>query len=134
MQIITLDTGAREVLIDITPRVAEVVAASQVKAGLCHLWCYHTTAALTINENADPDVKTDLLMALERIVGYDWPYQHAEDNSPAHVKSSLLGCQLTIPVNGGKLELGRWQGIIFAEFDGPRQGRRVSVSIINSGG
>jgi len=134
MQMITLDTGAREILIDITHQVADIVAASNVQDGLCHLWCYHTTAALTINENADPDVKTDLLMALERIVGYDWPYQHAEGNSPAHVKSSMLGCQLTVPVYNGKLELGRWQGIIFAEFDGPRQGRRVGVSVINNGG
>jgi secondary thiamine-phosphate synthase enzyme len=134
VQTITLSTRAREELIDITAQVQQAVAASGVRDGLCHLWCHHTTAGLTVNENADPDVKRDLLMALKRIVSDAWPYQHAEGNSPAHVKSSLLGCQLAIPVQGGRLVLGTWQGVLLAEFDGPRTGRKVGVTVIPSGG
>lgn len=134
METITIDSGIRQEMIDITARVREIVEQSGVKEGLCHLWCHHTTAAVTINENADPDVKSDLVMAMERIVGDDWPYLHAEGNSPAHVKSSLFGSSESIPITGGKLVLGTWQGIMFAEFDGPRRGRKVSVTIINIGG
>jgi secondary thiamine-phosphate synthase enzyme len=134
MSTIQIDSRQREELIDITSQVRDAVAASSMDTGICCLWCYHTTAALTINENADPDVKRDLLMALDRIVASDWPYQHAEGNSPAHVKSSLVGCQLTVPVRAGRLLLGTWQGILFAEFDGPRAGRKVEVLVIPTGG
>lgn len=130
MATITLNTSAREQLIDITAQVARAVEQSGVADGVCYLLCQHTTAALTVNENADPDVKCDLLMALSRIVSDGWPYSHAEGNSPAHVKSSLLGCQLTLPVRGGRLALGRWQGVLFAEFDGPRQGRQVQLTMV----
>jgi len=129
MDLITLNTSSQEELVDITSQAEHLVAESGVSDGVVHLWCHHTTAGLTINENADPDVKRDLLMALSRIVQYDWPYRHAEGNSPAHVKSSLLGCQLSVPIRGGKLALGTWQGILFAEFDGPRRGRRVTATI-----
>lgn len=132
MAMITLNTSAREQLIDITAQVARAVAESGMQQGVCQLWCQHTTAALTVNENADPDVKRDLLMALSRVVAEGWPYTHAEGNSPAHVKSSLLGCQLAIPVHGGRLQLGRWQGVLFAEFDGPRQGRQVHLTVIGT--
>lgn len=134
MDTIRLDTQAREEFVDITEQVQRFVAASGVKAGICHLWCHHTTAGLTINENADPDVKRDLLMALGRIVSDQWTYRHAEGNSPAHVKSSVIGCQLAVPVRGGRLDLGTWQGVLFAEFDGPRRGRQVSLTVIPSGG
>jgi secondary thiamine-phosphate synthase enzyme len=130
MQIISLDTAQREQLIDISSQLQSVVSASGMREGLCHLWCLHTTAGLTINENADPNVKRDLLMALEPIVGRDWPYTHAEGNSVAHVKSSLMGCELSIPVSGGELALGTWQGVLFAEFDGPRRGRQVAVTLL----
>lgn len=130
MELIAITTRQRQELVDITAQVNGIIAASGVEDGICHLWCYHTTAALTVNENADPDVKHDLLMALERIVAYDWPYRHAEGNSPAHVKSSLVGCQLNLPVAGGKLRLGTWQGVLFAEFDGPRANRQVGVTVI----
>lgn len=131
MASITLNTTAREQLLDITAQVARLVAESGVQAGLCHLWCMHTTAGLTVNENADPDVKHDLLLALGRIVADGWPFTHAEGNSPAHVKSSLIGCELTLPIRAGELGLGRWQGILFAEFDGPRSGRQVQVTMID---
>lgn len=129
MDLITLDTSSQEELVDITGQVEHLVAENGVSDGVVHLWCHHTTAGLTINENADPDVKRDLLMALSRIVQYDWPYHHAEGNSPAHVKSSLISCQLSVPIRSGKLALGTWQGILFAEFDGPRRGRRVTATI-----
>ncbi len=134
MDVIALDTQAREQLIDITALVQRVITSAGIGDGVCHLWCRHTTAALTVNENADADVKLDLLLALSRIVSDSWPYTHAEGNSPAHVKSSLLGCELTVPVSGGKLALGTWQGVLFAEFDGPRTGREVQVTLIPSGG
>ena len=116
---------------DITPDVASAVAESSVKDGVCHLNCLHTTAAITINENADPDVKADLQMALRNIVQDTWPYAHAEGNSPAHVKSSLVGASLAIPISNGRLVLGTWQGIIFCEFDGPRS-RQVTVTITSA--
>ena len=134
MASITLASRAREELIDVTGEVQRVVQASGVADGICHLWCHHTTAALTINENADPDVKHDLLMALGRVVSDAWPFRHAEGNSPAHVKSSLVGCQLAIPVAKGRLQLGTWQGVLFAEFDGPRGRREITVTVIPSGG
>lgn len=130
MESIKLDTHAWEELVDITSEIQRIVAQSGVQEGLCHLWCRHTTAALTVNENSDPDVKHDLLLALARIVSLDWPYLHSEGNSTAHVKSSLLGCEITLPVSGGKLALGRWQGVMFCEFDGPRHDRQVDVTVI----
>ncbi|MCH7472270.1 YjbQ family protein [bacterium] len=134
MDMITLDTHQKEELIDVTGKVRQIVAASGVADGLCHIFCRHTTAGLTINENADPDVKRDILMALSRMVSDDWPYKHGEGNSPAHLKSSIMGCQLSIPIRSGRLELGTWQGILFAEFDGPRHGRRIHITVIHSGG
>ena len=130
MPSVSIDSRQREELIDITAQVQRIVHSSQVEDGLCHLWCRHTTAGLIVNENADPDVPRDLLMGLARIVSESWPYRHAEGNSPAHLKSTLTGCELTVPVREGKLALGTWQGIFFAEFDGPRNGRKVDVSVV----
>jgi secondary thiamine-phosphate synthase enzyme len=130
MSTFSINTQAKQELVDITPQVAQAVADSGISDGLCHLWCHHTTAGLTVNENADPDVKRDLLMALSKIVNDGWSYRHLEGNSPSHIKSSLIGCQLSVPLQTGKLSLGTWQGILFAEFDGPRQGRKVTVTVI----
>ena len=134
MSVIEITTHASAELVDITPDVQQIVSATGIADGICHLWCHHTTAGLTVNERADPDVKRDLLMALERIVPSSWPYRHAEGNSPAHVKSSLLGCQLSIPVGNGSLTLGTWQSVLFAEFDGPRVHRKVTVTVIPTRG
>ena len=131
MQEIPVKTRAREEMVDITREVASAVAKSGVKDGVCHLNCLHTTAAITINENADPDVKADLLMVLRNIVQDSWSYAHAEGNSPAHAKSSLVGASLAIPISGGRLLMGTWQGIIFCEFDGPRS-RRVTVTVVGA--
>ncbi|MGI5864499.1 MAG: secondary thiamine-phosphate synthase enzyme YjbQ, partial [Myxococcales bacterium] len=115
-------------LIDITDRVAALVRASGMQEGLCTVFCPHTTGAITINENADPDVKDDLLAALERIVP-NRGFKHAEGNSDSHVKASLVGPSVTILIEGGALRLGTWQGVYFCEFDGPRR-RKVWVQIL----
>ena len=100
--------------------------------GILHLFIKHTSAALAINENADPDVQRDMLLAMSAIVPEDLDYRHAEGNSTAHVKSSLFGCSLSLPLVQGELKLGRWQGVYFCEFDGPRRGRQVGVQLISS--
>jgi secondary thiamine-phosphate synthase enzyme len=127
---IILSSSQREQLIDITTNIEELIRAAGWQDGLCHLWCLHTTAGLLCNEHADPDVAGDILLALRQIVPDGLPYRHAEGNSTAHVKSVLTGCSLQLPIRGGRLALGRWQGVFFAEFDGPRRGRSVLVSFV----
>ncbi len=124
-----LDTPTHTCLIDITARVQHLVAQSGIKEGQCLVWVPHTTAGLTINENADPTVQSDLIRTLDRLVPWRDGYEHSEGNSAAHVKSSLLGVSHTVPVVGRRLRLGTWQGLYFAEFDGPRK-RRVWVKVI----
>jgi secondary thiamine-phosphate synthase enzyme len=125
-------TQQREQLVDITARVAEAVRESGVREGWALVYCPHTTAGVTINENADPDVVTDMLETLRRIAPRDDDYRHAEGNSDGHVKASLVGSSVTIPIAEGRLALGTWQGVHFAEFDGPRQ-RKVLVTTLGSG-
>jgi secondary thiamine-phosphate synthase enzyme len=100
-----------------------------VGTGICHVYVPHTTAGVFINENADPDVLNDLLRTVEGLVPWDNGYQHAEGNAAAHIKSSLVGTSLSVPVRDGRLVLGRWQGIFFADFDGPRE-RQVQVTVL----
>lgn len=119
-----------EGFVDITDRVWGIVRRAGVQQGICQIFVPHTTAGLTINENADPDVRADLLLALNRMVP-DLSYRHGEGNSPAHVKSSLMGCSLTVPIAGGELLLGTWQGIYLCEFDGPRR-REVIVQAVGN--
>jgi secondary thiamine-phosphate synthase enzyme len=123
-----ISTRARTQLVDITERVEAAVRESKARSGVAHVFVTHTTAGVTINENADPTVVADLLAALERMAPDDAPYRHAEGNSPAHVKAGLVGCCQTVPIEDGKLVLGTWQGIYLCEFDGPRA-RRVVVTI-----
>ena len=125
----TVATRERCQLVDITAQVRGAVRSSGVAEGLCVVWCPHTTAGITVNENADPDVPADLLMGLERVVDSRWPFRHGEGNSDAHLKSSLVGCERTIAVRGGELRLGTWQGVWFCEFDGPRT-RRVELTVL----
>jgi len=129
MQQFSLNTPA-EGFIDITGQVRKIVASGNVQNGLCQIFVPHTTAGVTINENADPDVVTDMLAALGKMVP-DLHYRHSEGNSPAHVKSSLVGCSITVPISEGRLCLGTWQGIYFCEFDGPRT-RKVWVQLVGS--
>ncbi len=116
-------------MVDLTSMIGALIAASGIENGLCTVFVPHTTAAVTINENADPDVREDLLAALRRAVPDGAPYRHGEGNSPAHVKASLVGSSVTVIVEGGRLRLGTWQGVQLCEFDGPRA-RKVWVRII----
>jgi len=129
MNTIEIRTRAREEFVDLTADVGRVVAASGIASGVCVVTVPHTTAGVTVNENADPDVRADLLMTLRRIVPDSLAYTHAEGNSPAHVKASLVGSSVTLIVEGGRLRLGTWQGVFFCEFDGPRT-RKVWVKVI----
>jgi secondary thiamine-phosphate synthase enzyme len=115
-------------LVDITAQVKDAVRQSGTHNGLCNIFVPHTTAAVIISENSDPDVTHDLLRHLEKRVPRSDGYRHAEGNSQAHILSVMLGTSLNVPVAGGQLRLGRWQGIMFAEFDGPRR-RSVVVSV-----
>lgn len=127
----TLDVNTRErtQLLDITSAVVHLVAQSGVAEGTCFLYVPHTTAGLTINENADPTVAADILMELNKMVPLDDGYRHSEGNSAAHIKSSLVGVTLFLFISHGSLQLGTWQGVYFCEFDGPRR-RKVIVKVV----
>ncbi|MBT3201946.1 MAG: YjbQ family protein [Phycisphaerales bacterium] len=124
-----VQTNARDEMIDITPALADAIAESGVVSGQVSVYIPHTTAGVTINENADPDVICDMLAALDKAIPWrENFYRHAEGNSAAHVKSSMMGCSAMVPIVGGRMTLGTWQSVFFCEFDGPRK-RRVIVSI-----
>jgi secondary thiamine-phosphate synthase enzyme len=127
--ILTVKTKSRTDLIDITSDVQNTVRSSGIADGLCLLYVPHTTAAITINESADPSVKDDILMILNEIVPWEAKYRHLEGNSPAHVKSTLVGASELVAIENGRLVLGTWQGIFFCEFDGPRN-RKLNVKIM----
>jgi secondary thiamine-phosphate synthase enzyme len=127
--VLTVKTRGQTELVDITADVGRRVAQSAVREGLCILYVPHTTAAVTINESADPSVQADILMVLNRIVPWQADYRHTEGNSPAHIKATLVGASQTIAIENGALVLGTWQGIFFCEFDGPRQ-RKVHLRIL----
>lgn len=129
---IQVPTAARQEMVNVTGRVQAEVAASGVKEGICLVYVSHTTAGIVINEGADPSVQGDILMALDNIVSDQWPYRHAEGNSPAHVKSCLTGSSVSLPVSGGRLVLGTWQAVFFCEFDGPRQ-RKIKIAVLDRG-
>ena len=130
MTTLEIRTGKREELVDIGPRVREALRRSGVRSGVVHLWALHTTCALTVNENADPDVATDVVEKLRRMVPRDEGfYRHGEGNSDSHVKTSLFGPGLTLLVEDGELVLGTWQGVFLAEWDGPRT-RRVALRVM----
>ena len=129
VELLTVDTTSREELVSVTDAVAAKLAESGVQSGVVTLFVPHTTAAITINENADPDVAGDIIKGLHELVPQHASfYRHAEGNSDAHIKASLVGSSLQIIVEGGKLQLGTWQGIYLCEFDGPRS-RKLWVKI-----
>ena len=128
LQKFTLETRNKTCLVDITTEVQKIVGASGVKSGTCIVFVPHTTAAVTLNEHADPDVSTDLLSQLDAIVPQHSRYLHSEGNSPGHIKATLVGNSQTIILENGELFLGTWQGIFFCEFDGPRT-RTVYIKI-----
>jgi len=126
---ITIQTNAQTQILDITAQVQKVVKESRIAEGLCCVFVPHTTAGVTINENADPSVKQDILMELNKVIPFKDNYSHLEGNSAAHIKASLVGSSGIIPVKDNNLLLGTWQGICFCEFDGPRT-RKFYVKII----
>ena len=132
MHIVELSTKARSELVSITRQVGDIVSKSDIQSGVAVICSTHTTAGVTINENADPHVVADMTAMLDRIVPRHYEYQHGEGNSDAHIKASLIGLSVMVPVEDGKLVLGTWQGIYFCEFDGPRR-RRVVVQLLPGG-
>jgi secondary thiamine-phosphate synthase enzyme len=130
MEVVTLRTSSRTELLEVTDRVQEIVDRSGVRSGIAVMQSLHTTAALTINENADPDVPRDLAAKLDQLIPQREPfYRHAEGNSDSHLKTSFFGPSLTVLVNEGRLVLGQWQGVFLCEFDGPRE-RRIAVQVM----
>lgn len=126
---ITLYSKQRIELIDLTAEINQKLKECSINEGICSVFVPHTTAGLTINENADPDVKHDIINFLNKLVPFSGDYRHLEGNSDAHIKASLMGHSLAIPVHNAKLALGAWQGVYFCEFDGPRK-RKVCIKII----
>jgi secondary thiamine-phosphate synthase enzyme len=130
MESFEVKTRQRTEFVEITDRVREILQGNGIRDGICVVYCPHTTAALTINENADPDVVHDMLSWLNRSIPQQQPdFRHSEGNSDAHIKSSLVGASVTLLVENGDFVLGRWQGVYFCEFDGPRT-RRVHVQCL----
>ncbi len=132
IQTFQVKTTTQTEFIEITHSVQGAVQETGVRDGICIIFVPHTTAAVTINENADPSVVQDMVMELNKIVPFKNQYRHMEGNSPAHIKASLMGCSEIVLVESGKLVLGTWQGIFFCEFDGPRN-RKVQVKVISNG-
>jgi secondary thiamine-phosphate synthase enzyme len=125
-------THVRTELLDITDKVKDAVAQSKVGSGICFVYVPHTTAAVTVNESYDSDVARDITAALSKLVPHRAEYAHSEGNSDAHIKAAMVGSCQAIPVEEGRLALGRWQGVFFCEFDGPRA-RRVHIQTIKAG-
>ncbi|MFW6123651.1 MAG: secondary thiamine-phosphate synthase enzyme YjbQ [Acidobacteriota bacterium] len=129
MNTLQIETNQKEELIDMTSQIQEAVQSSGINNGVCVVYVPHTTAGVAINENADPSVKQDILMALRKMIPDSLPYTHAEGNSPSHVKASVIGSSVEILIKNTHLVLGTWQGIFFCEFDGPRQ-RKIHIQTI----
>jgi secondary thiamine-phosphate synthase enzyme len=129
MKYLEIYTSSHSEMIDITEKIREIVRKSGIKDGICTIYVPHTTAAITINENADPSVKKDILTELNKIVPWNDKYTHMEGNAAAHIKAAVIGSDRTVLIQNGDLVLGTWQGIFFCEFDGPRS-RKVIVEII----
>lgn len=130
MKTLKIQSSQREEMIEITGEVEKLVRESNQTSGVCVLFVQHTTCGLTINENADPDVKSDMLLFLKNLIPQHYPgFRHAEENSDAHLKSTFVGSSVTVPFDGRKLLLGRWQGVYLCEFDGARE-RKVLLKII----
>ncbi|MGB9814135.1 MAG: secondary thiamine-phosphate synthase enzyme YjbQ [Thermovenabulum sp.] len=131
MKIISVETTERTQMVDITYEVRKGISELGVKDGLCLVFVPHTTAGITINENADQDVKTDIINSLNKLIPQKGDYRHREGNSDAHIKASLMGSSVMLAIENGELVLGSWQGIFFCEFDGPRK-RKVVIKCIRN--
>ena len=128
MQILEIETTSHTEMIDITAEIAATISKNNVKSGVCTIFVPHTTAGVTLNENADPSVRKDFINVFEKLIPKYERYSHAEGNAPAHIKSSIFGSSLNIIIEDGKPVLGTWQGIFFCEFDGPRN-RKIYLQI-----
>jgi len=130
-EIISISTSKKQELIDITKEVNSIVNKSKVKEGLCNIFAMHATAAIIINENADPDICLDTIDALNKLIEEGiWRHDKLDGNAASHIKSTILGPSETIPINNGELQLGTWQAISLVELDGPRSNRKIIVSIV----
>jgi secondary thiamine-phosphate synthase enzyme len=128
---ININTSKRIEMIDITPNILQLIKEQKISGGICSIFVPHTTAAVTINENADPTVVKDMLNTLNKLIPHQNNYLHSEGNSDAHIKASLIGASEVIFIQNGKLMLGTWQGVFFCEFDGPRS-RKVWIKFLTS--
>ena len=127
----TISTSKKQELIDITDKVSDIIKKSKVKAGICNVFAAHATAAIIINENYDPNICLDLLDALSKLIPSGiWRHDRIDGNADSHIKSAILGPSETIPIKNGELSLGRWQAIQFAELDGPRNDRKIIITIL----
>ena len=132
-EIITISTSKKQELIDISDKVSAIVKKSNVKEGLCNIFAMHATAAIIINENADPNICLDTIDALNNLIpSGKWRHDKLDGNADAHIKSTILGPSETIPIKNSELLLGTWQSPMFVEFDGPRSNRKIMVSIVSS--
>ena len=128
---ITISSTKREELIDITSKVKDIVKESKIKQGICTLYTPHATGAIIINENADPNICDDILEALKNLIpAGKWRHDQIDNNADAHIKSSIIGCSRTIPIKNGDLQLGTWQAAMFMDLDGPRESRKIIITII----
>lgn len=126
-----ISTSKKQELIDITNKVNSIISKSKIEKGICNVFAVHATAAIIINENYDPNICLDLLDALNKIIpSRIWRHDKIDGNADSHIKSAILGPSETIPIKGGKLDLGQWQSLMFAELDGPRSDRKIAVTII----
>lgn len=134
METFVISTEKRQKCIDITNKIAGIVQKSDVGEGICHVYVPHATAAIIINENADPNIQTDFLSVLNKLIPYHASYLHdrIDGNAQSHLIASLLGPSETIPISSGKLQLGRWQAVMLVELDGPRPSRKICVQVISS--
>jgi secondary thiamine-phosphate synthase enzyme len=130
VETLQISSTSKTELIDITALIEKVINKRKIKTGLCILHIPHTTAGITINEHVDYSVKKDILNQLDQLIPYSGEYSHTEGNAAAHIKASLMGCNLTLIIEKGKIALGMWQGIFFCEFDGPRQ-RKILLKLLN---
>jgi secondary thiamine-phosphate synthase enzyme len=126
---LTVKTSSQTELIDLTGKIEKAIQSEGIDQGVCFLFVPHTTAAVTINEHADPSVRSDIVMVLNKIVPWKEAYRHMEGNSPAHIKASIMGSSELVAVENGRLKLGTWQGVFFCEFDGPRT-RKIHVRLL----
>jgi secondary thiamine-phosphate synthase enzyme len=129
METVEVRTSSRTELVDITAKVEKAVKSSEIRDGICLVYTPHTTAGVTINENADPSVRKDITMETDKVIPFQNGYSHVEGNAAAHIKSSLVGSSVTLLVEQGRIVLGIWQGVFFCEFDGPRN-RKALVKVV----